>query len=89
MLEIVQPSFELPDTGVKILATGLLNQSKARESFWVYRQMIDSAFVKNWWQEDAAWFLQRFYEDIEAGKRPKLVLQAPPQHGKSRMVIRM
>jgi hypothetical protein len=86
MLEIVQPSFELPDTGIKILATGRANQSLARNDFWVYRQMIDSTFVKNWWQKHAALYLQRFYNDIEAGKRPKLVLQAPPQHGKSRMV---
>jgi hypothetical protein len=86
MLEIVQPSFELPDTGVKVLASGLLAQSKAREDFWVYRQLIDSAFLQSWWQKHAALYLQRFYNDIEAGKRPKLVLQAPPQHGKSRMV---
>jgi predicted phage terminase large subunit-like protein len=48
--------------------------------------MIDGSFVRSWWQEHAAWYLQKFYRDIEAGKRPKLVLQAPPQHGKSRMV---
>jgi hypothetical protein len=87
MLEIVQPSFELPDTGIKILATGRANQSLARNDFWVYRQMIDSTFVKSWWQKHAALYLQRFYNDIEVGKRPKLVLQAPPQHGKSRMVL--
>jgi hypothetical protein len=86
MLEVVQPSFELPKTRIEVAASGKLNQSLARESFWVYRQMIDSTFVKGWWQESAAWWLQKFYNDIEAGRRPKLVLQAPPQHGKSRMV---
>jgi hypothetical protein len=78
MLEIVQPSFELPDTGVKVLATGRAVQSKARDDFWVYRQMIDSTFVKSWWQKHAALYLQRFYNDIEAGKRPKLVFSTTP-----------
>jgi hypothetical protein len=36
-----------------------------------------------WWLADAANHLQKFYADLVAGKRPKLCLQAPPQHGKS------
>jgi predicted phage terminase large subunit-like protein len=31
--------------------------------------------------------LQKFYDDLQAGKRPKLVIQAPPQHGKSVQII--
>jgi hypothetical protein len=30
--------------------------------------------------------LQWFYEDLIAGNRPKLALEAPPQHGKSAAV---
>jgi hypothetical protein len=69
-----------------VVASGLLNQSGARNCFWQYRKMIDPHIISGWWQEHAAWELQWFFEDIEAGKRPKLVLQAPPQHGKSRTV---
>lgn len=32
--------------------------------------------------------LDKFIEDMQAGKRPILVLQAPPQHGKSEIVSR-
>jgi hypothetical protein len=63
MLDVIQSSFELPDTPAKIIATGLLNQSKARNDFWIYRQLIDGGFVKSWWQENAAWYLQQFYAD--------------------------
>jgi hypothetical protein len=86
MLETVQSSFELPQTGKGILDTARKNQAAARGSFEQFRTMIDPVIVKSWWQRHAAWALQWFYEDIEAGKRPKLVLQAPPQHGKSRLV---
>jgi hypothetical protein len=86
MLDVTQPPFRIPKTRREALGTGRLNQSAARSSFWQYRVMIDPAIIRGWWQEHAAWELQEFYKDIEAGKRPKLVLQAPPQHGKSRMV---
>jgi hypothetical protein len=86
MLEVVQPSVRLPKTHVEVVASGLLNQSGARNCFWHYRKMIDPHIIPGWWQKHAAWELQWFFEDIEAGKRPKLVLQAPPQHGKSRTV---
>ncbi len=42
--------------------------------------------VWNWWTQEVALELQQFYDDFAAGKRPKLVLMAPPQHGKSTTV---
>jgi len=42
---------------------------------------------KGWWQQEIAGHLQQFYEDFVAGKRPKLVIQSPPQHGKSEQVV--
>jgi hypothetical protein len=39
-----------------------------------------------WWQHDVASELQRFYCSLINGKRPKLVLMAPPQHGKTEQV---
>jgi predicted phage terminase large subunit-like protein len=88
MLEIARAPalYEMPQTRLQTLASGYMNHTAARDSFWIYRKLIDPTFVEGWWQEDAAYWLTRFYQDIEAGKRPKLVMQAPPQHGKSRMV---
>lgn len=61
---------------------------EARESFWAYRQFINgSKFKKGWWQREMAKELQAFYDDLVAGRRPKLVIEAPPQHGKSKMIV--
>ena len=86
MLEVTRPTFEVPSTWREIYATARKNQAGARQNFWQYRLMIDPFIIAGWWQKHAARELQQFYEDIVAGKRPKLVLLAPPQHGKSRMV---
>lgn len=60
---------------------------EARESFWAYRQFMNPKMLRGWWQRQMAMELQQFYVDLKAGLRPKLVLQAPPQHGKSKMVV--
>lgn len=60
---------------------------QSRADFWAFRQHLNRDFVKGWWQKSASIELQRFYDDLIAGRRPKLVIEAPPQHGKSRMVI--
>ena len=36
-----------------------------------------------WFLQEVAEAFQQFYDDLEAGKRPKLALMTPPQHGKS------
>ncbi len=60
---------------------------EARKSFWAFRQYINPKMKQGWWQREIATQLQQFYEDFIAGKRPKLVIQAPPQHGKSIQVV--
>ena len=40
-----------------------------------------------WWVELVAVELQQFYQDFVAGRRPRLALMAPPQHGKSLTAI--
>lgn len=59
----------------------------ARISFFEYRKEIRPDIKWGWWQKEIAEELQQFYEDFIAGKRPKLVIQAPPQHGKSVQII--
>ena len=59
------------------------NSAMARESFAAFRRtirpvMLWSPFVSLITRE-----LQKFYEAFESGKRPKLALMTPPQHGKS------
>jgi len=56
---------------------------EARENFWAFRRYIHSNMLWGWWVEKVSLELQMFYGDIVAGKRPKLVLMTPPQHGKT------
>lgn len=60
---------------------------EARESFWAYRRFLNPSMKLGWWQREIARALQQFAEDLVAGLRPKLVIEAPPQHGKSQMVV--
>lgn len=60
---------------------------EARESFWAYRQYMRPKMKIGWFQRELARELQQFYLDMKGGLRPKLVLEAPPQHGKSDTVI--
>lgn len=60
---------------------------EARQSFWAFRQYLHPKMKLGWWQREVCRELQRFQEDMVAGRRPKLVIEAPPQHGKSRMVV--
>lgn len=71
------------------LAELLIEQQirKARNSFWEYRTLINPKLKKGWWQQEIADELEQFYIDLISGKRPKLVIQAPPQHGKSVQII--
>lgn len=40
-----------------------------------------------WWQREVAGHLEQFVRDLFAGLRPELVIEAPPQHGKSIQII--
>jgi predicted phage terminase large subunit-like protein len=58
--------------------------SQARRNLWAYRNFMDDTLIKGWFAKDLSDNLQQFFLDLKAGKRPKLVIEAPPQHGKSR-----
>lgn len=59
----------------------------ARRDFWAYFCRINPKIKKGWWQRDAAKHLQQFYNDLVSGNRPVLVIEAPPQHGKSELIV--
>jgi predicted phage terminase large subunit-like protein len=60
---------------------------KARTCFLTFRQVMNPKAKWGWWQREVAAELQQFKDDLLAGRRPKLVIQAPPQHGKSVQII--
>ena len=64
-----------------------LRLREARESFFAYRKLTNPKLKLGWWQEEVCNELQQFYDDLTANKRPQLVIQAPPQHGKSDLIV--
>jgi len=57
---------------------------KSRVNFLAYRQyMRNEKYFNSWFMTDLAKQLQQFYLDLRAGLRPILLIQSPPQHGKS------
>jgi len=69
-------------------AKELLKRRKARNSFWEFRKIINGEkFIRGWWAEEVSNQLQLFYEEWRRGTRPKLVLEAPPQHGKTSLIV--
>lgn len=54
-----------------------------RRDFWRFRNRIHRNLIDGWWQREVAQKLQEFRQQLENGERPILLIQAPPQHGKS------
>jgi predicted phage terminase large subunit-like protein len=64
-----------------------LAQREAFKSFWTYRRYVNPRLILGWWPREVAVELQRFWDEYLAGKRPKLLIQSPPQHGKSTTAV--
>lgn len=62
-------------------------QATAREDFWAFRQYMRPKMKKGWWQREVARELQSYFDRLQSGEAPILLIQAPPQHGKSWMVV--
>ena len=63
-----------------------LKRQEAKVCFWAFRRYTRPGMKVGWWQYEVANELQRFYHRLKKGERPKLVLMAPPQHGKTEQV---
>jgi len=59
---------------------------KARNDFLQYRKLINPSLKINWFGIDLANKLQQFVFDLENCKKPMLIIEAPPQHGKSEAI---
>jgi predicted phage terminase large subunit-like protein len=58
----------------------------ARSSFWHFRLLMHKDLVIGAWHKEASEHLQQWYDDYIAGKRPKILITVPPQHGKTTLV---
>lgn len=69
-------------------ARELLRRREARRSLLAFIQYINPEYIVSDFSRTVCAELEQFIVDCHAGKRPVLVLEAPPQHGKSDMVSR-
>ena len=60
---------------------------EARKSFWAFRRFMNPDMKLGWWQREIARELQGFWNALERGEGPKLLIEAPRQHGKTRQII--
>ena len=60
---------------------------RLRGDFYAYRNHLDKKLKDGWWQRDIAMHLSEFKRAYFAGEAPRLVIQAPPQHGKSVQIV--
>lgn len=58
----------------------------ARNDFKQYRRLISPKLKTNWFTDELSEKLQQFYDELVAGKKPMLIIEAPPQHGKSEAI---
>ena len=55
----------------------------ARENFADFWRTTKPDMKWGWFNDELAAALQQFYENVMAGKQPRLMIFAPPRHGKS------
>jgi predicted phage terminase large subunit-like protein len=74
--------------GKKEAAAELLRRRVARRDLAAYINFTNRKYKNSGFSAAVCAALDLFIIDMEAGRRPILVLQAPPQHGKSEIVSR-
>lgn len=69
-------------------ARELLKRRLARSKLLDFICYIKDDYIRSNFSEELCARLGQFYEDVQAGRRPVLIVEAPPQHGKSEIVSR-
>ena len=75
-------------TPVQLAAQELLRRRKARRGLLDFILYINPEYIVSEFSVELCAALDQFFIDQQAGLRPVLVVQAPPQHGKSDIVSR-
>ncbi len=60
----------------------------ARRRFFDFTKFTKPDFIEGWFNRLVAQELQQFYDDVVAGKQPRLMIFAPPRSGKSELFSR-
>lgn len=76
----------LPDLSLPSLID--VRAEKARRSLINFTQATYPTYHVDWFQREVAAELDQFLEDVAAKRSPRLILEAPPRHGKTELVSR-
>lgn len=63
----------------------LASRMLARKYLWAYVLRFDSNYKLGWFHRDLSSRLEEFMRQVERGESPRLMIQVPPRHGKSRL----
>ena len=66
----------------------VIQQERSRRSYHDFLMYTHPSLVSGWFVQHLAGVLQEFYEDLIAGRNPRLMITAPPRHGKSEITSR-
>ncbi len=61
----------------------------ARRHLDDFAVQVNPALKLGWFHRELSQALEQFYADVEAGKSPRLMVFAPPRHGKSELFSRL
>ena len=61
---------------------------EARARLLPFIEYTKPDYRAGWFHREICTILERFLDDVVAGNRPRLIISAPPQHGKSEIVSR-
>lgn len=78
----------LPQITAADAAAELLNRRRGRRSLADYIGYTNRRYKTSSFSASVCSAIDKFVDDVRAGLRPILILQAPPQHGKSEIVSR-
>ena len=94
-VEIASRSFEatatLPPISPKKLSAQkeMASRILSRRRLMPFVQRLNERYDAGWVHKDICERLERFSDDVAAGKSPRLMLLMPPRHGKSELASRM
>lgn len=65
----------------------ILNR-EARSNLAAFILAMHDDYLMGWFHREICTILMQFYLDVRAGKRPRLIINAPPRSGKSQIISR-
>lgn len=74
-----------PGEAMSAAAKELASRMLARKYLWAFVLRHDPHYKVGWFHKDLSRRLEQFVRDVESGKSPRLMIQVPPRHGKSRL----